>query len=118
MNEDCLDPDALARLQRLGEGKFVAEMIDLFLGYAPGKVAAARTAVDAGDLRAVEMAVHALKSGAANLGAVVVRDLAEQMELLARQNKGETLPALQQELEAAFVQAKTRLQTVRQNYQP
>jgi HPt (histidine-containing phosphotransfer) domain-containing protein len=63
-----LDPDALARLCRLGGGKFVGEMIDLFLDYGARKLVEARQAQSAGDLQGVAGGAHPLKSSAGNVG--------------------------------------------------
>lgn len=115
MNEkSCLDEDALARLSRLGSGwEFVREMIDIFIKSVPPKIEAARSGVQSGDLVAVGRAAHFLKSGAANVGARVVRDIATQMEQLATEKNGNRLLALQQDLEAAFDQARIELEAIR-----
>jgi len=115
MNErDELDPQALERLRLLGKGvKFVGDMISLFLSYAPARLADARAGLQSGDLRAVAMAVHPLKSGAGNLGARAVQDLAGQIEQLATEEKADTLPALLHELELALARAKSRLEEIK-----
>ena len=111
---DELDPQALERLRVLGKGvKFVQDMIDLFLSYAPAKLADARAALQSGDLRAVATAVHPLKSGAGNIGARVVQDLAGQIEQLAADEKSDTLPALLQELDLALARAQSQLQEIK-----
>ena len=118
MNEEnCLDQSALTRLHRLGGASFVREMIDLCFQCLPPKITVLRAAVEAGDLVGVERAAHFLKSGAANVGARVVCDLVRQMEQLAMEKKGDRLPALQQELEAAFAQAQVQLE-VEKNREP
>lgn len=111
--ESCLDQSALARLHRLGGASFVREMIVLCFQCLPPKITASRAAVEAGDFVGVERAAHFLKSGAANVGARAVCDLARQMEQIAMEKKGDRLPALQQELEAAFAAAQTQLEAVK-----
>ncbi|HEY6167171.1 MAG TPA: Hpt domain-containing protein [Verrucomicrobiae bacterium] len=114
--ENCLDLEALARLRRFGKGgQFVREMIDLFLSYAPTKLAEAQKGLEAGDLLAIEKAVHPLKSGAGNIGARVVRDLATQIERLAAAKQGDDLPALLHELDTAFAEVKVRLEAAKQS---
>src|SRR5439155_22905113 len=104
--KDELDPRALERLRLLGKGvKFVRDMIDLFLSYAPAKLAEAQAGLQSGDLRAVATAVHSLKSGAGNIGARAVQALAGQIEQLAAEEKADTLPALLQELDQALARA-------------
>ena len=81
MNPDeAVDPTALTRLQRLGGAAFVREMIDLYLDYAPGRIAAAQAALAAGDLTALGQAVHPLRSGSGNLGAMGMVALAQRIE--------------------------------------
>jgi HPt (histidine-containing phosphotransfer) domain-containing protein len=108
-----LDPQALERLRVLGKGvKFVRDMINLFLSYAPARLAAAHAGLQSGDLRAVATAVHPLRSGAGNLGARAVQDLAGQIEQLATEEKADTLPALLQELDSALGRAQTQLEEI------
>ncbi len=64
------DPSALDRLRRFGGDKLLSEMIDLFLAHAGARLQAARSALDAGDVAGVRTSLHALKSSAAQLGAV------------------------------------------------
>ncbi len=109
--KDELDPKALERLRLLGKGvKFVRDMIDLFLSYAPARLADARAGLQSGNLRAVAMAVHSLRSGAGNMGARAVQDLAGQIEQLATEEKADTLPALLQELDLALARAQSQLE--------
>jgi HPt (histidine-containing phosphotransfer) domain-containing protein len=81
MSDECgLDTAAIAKLRQLGGEKFVADMAALFFQYAPQRLAAACAASQAGDLQAVEKAVHALKSSAGQIGARRVEELATQIE--------------------------------------
>jgi HPt (histidine-containing phosphotransfer) domain-containing protein len=117
--QEEVDLQALERLRVLGKGvKFVRDMIDLFLSYAPARVADARAGLEAGDLRAVADAVHALKSGAGNLGARAVQDLAGQIEQLATEEKADTLSARLNELELALARAGDVLQAMKEGLQP
>jgi HPt (histidine-containing phosphotransfer) domain-containing protein len=114
-----LDPQAIERLRLLGKGsKFVRDMIGLFLSYAPTRLADARASLHSGDLAAVAQAVHSLKSGAGNMGARVVQDLADQIEQLATENKADTLPTLLQELDLALARARTQLEETKRRLEP
>lgn len=114
MNEiSHLDPAAIERLQRLGGRAFVIKMIDLFSSYGGEKLAAAKSARQAGNLVGIADAVHPIKSSAGNIGAKRVQALAQQIEQLARQSPGETLNGLLDELDAAFVAAKHELEQVK-----
>lgn len=100
----------VAHLRELGGEDFVAEMIDLFLDFAPSKLDEAKRALTEGQADALRRAAHSLKAAAANLGAELVRDLAGRIESLAAENQLRTLPTLIGSLEAAFQQLRGRLQ--------
>ncbi len=108
---------ALARLHRLGGGKFVGEMIDLFLDYAAGKVAEARKAQRAGDCAGVARAVHPIKSSAGNVGATRVQELAAQIELAAKPPVGDDLDRMVGALEKAFAEIKPRMEAEKKSFE-
>lgn len=108
-----LDDEALVRLDRIGGDEFVVEMIELFLEHAPGRIAAVRSALDAGDLPAVRQAAHSLKSTAASLGARVVQATAEAIELHARDGAATPIPPLLEELGGQYAQVRARLEVER-----
>ena len=105
-DESGLDPAAIAKLRQLGGEKFVGDMLSLFFQYAPQRLAAARAGAQAGDLLAVEKAVHALKSSAGQIGARRVQDLAVQIERLAVDKQADAIRLLLPELEEAISQVK------------
>jgi two-component system sensor histidine kinase/response regulator len=104
-------PAAIERLVRLGGEKFAGEMIDLFGSYGGKKIAEARQARQSRNLTALAEAAHPLKSSAGNVGAVRVQELAAQVELSAREQKAEVAGAQFDELERAFAEARTFLET-------
>jgi HPt (histidine-containing phosphotransfer) domain-containing protein len=111
-----LDTEALANLRRIcRKDKVVREIIDLFLRYAPGKVADAQTALKRGDLIAIASAAHALRSSTGNLGLRRVEELSIRIETLAAKGEGESLPRLVQDLDVAFIHAKSALEKARNN---
>ena len=90
------DPDALARLERFGGFKLLDEMIALFLENARDRLAAAATALGAGDTLAIENAMHSLKSSSAQLGALRLSRLCEQAEVIARGVSSRGIPFMPQ----------------------
>jgi two-component system, sensor histidine kinase RpfC len=78
------DPEALARLERFGGRKLLHQMVSLFLENASERLSAAEAGIGAGDFIAVENALHALKSSAAQLGAMRLSRLSAQGESMAR----------------------------------
>ena len=107
--EADIDEGTIRKLRDLGGDAFAAEMIELFFGYVPKKIEEAKAGWGEGNLRAVEQAVHPVKSSAGNVGAVVVRDLAARIEKLSREGETGALPDLLRDLEAAFASARALL---------
>ena len=108
--EEYLDESALERLYKLGGGKLVNQMIDIFLTNASKRLGEARNGEEMGDFKVIEQAVHSLKSSAGNVGAEKLRELAGVIEELAEKEQGERISALLDELEAAFEQVKVPLE--------
>lgn len=110
---NTFNPEAVQRLLKLGGPKFALEMLDLFASYGGKKIAEARQARDAGNLKALAEAVHPLKSSAGNVGAARVQALANAIETLAREGRAEPAGAQFGELEQAFAEAITILSAER-----
>lgn len=110
---NTIDPDAIAQIREIGGNELLAKLIDLFVDYVSGRITAARSAMNQGDIAGVRDAVHPVKSSAANLGATHVRDLAQRIEHLARQNETAPIPSCIDDLGAAFAVARAELQKIR-----
>jgi HPt (histidine-containing phosphotransfer) domain-containing protein len=117
-DESDFDETALTRLHTLGGDAFVLRMIDLFFDYAPKRLAAARVGQQAGDLSAIENAVHPLKSSAGQIGARRVQDLSAQIEKLALDKQAGAIPPLLDQLEKAITQVKPHLESRRKQPAP
>jgi HPt (histidine-containing phosphotransfer) domain-containing protein len=100
----------LGRLEKLGGGAFVREMVELFLDLTPGRIATLRTAIEGGNLDAVRFSCHQMKSSAANLGALLLYDLANEGEALAAAGEKATLGDLLERIETAYDQGRQLLQ--------
>ena len=81
---DILDQSALDRLRDWGGEKLLRQMIRLFLENAPARMAQIREGLSEGDVKESEKGAHSLKSSAANVGALRVRDIAANMERALR----------------------------------
>ena len=106
-----IDRSFLERINGIGGATLLGKMIDLFLTNAPQRLAAAREGEQRGDLKAVEQAVHSLKSSSGNLGAMGLMELAGRIEELAEQRRAEEIPLLLDELEELWEQVKVLLET-------
>ena len=105
----CLDEEALAKLLRIGGPKFASNMVDLFLDFAPTKLAAAVAAERQGDWQGVEDAMHPLRTCAGHVGALVVRRLAVEIEDLAHAGDSAAVLLRLAALEQAMSEVKPRL---------
>lgn len=70
----ALDPAVLAELRALGGTTFVDELMEGFIADARGLIGRIDAAVDAQDMTAFRFELHALCSGAANIGATSLRE--------------------------------------------
>ena len=84
-----IDPKAHARLTEWGGEELVTQMIRLFLENAPTRLEQVRNGLSEGGLAEAERGVHSLKSSAANVGAVAVSRIANEME--ERASDGDTV---------------------------
>jgi CheY-like chemotaxis protein len=88
-NEDEARLDAkvfegLRALREPGEPDPLAELIDLYLADAPGRIAALAAAVEKLDLESLRTAAHSLKGSSSNLGARKLARLASRLEQAVR----------------------------------
>jgi CheY-like chemotaxis protein len=101
--ESPIDPAAIANLRELDDGKdgLLHEVIELFLAETPPRLDAIAAAVGASDTEALWRAAHALRSGAANLGATRVVRLCDMVEKRGRAGLLEGMVELTAELRQA-----------------
>lgn len=111
-----LDEEALAKLLRIGGPKFAGNMVDLFLDFAPTKLAAGLAAERKGDWQGVEDAMHPLKTCAGHVGASTVRTLAVEIEKLARAGDSAAIALRLAALERAMAEVKPVLQAKRASF--
>ena len=111
-DQDVLDPNAISRLKEWGGEKLLGQMIRLFLENAPGRMEQIRGGLGGGDPTEAEKGAHSLKSSAANIGAMHVRDLAAEVERSTSGGDSVTAAQVLPQLEDAFAQAIAALEAV------
>ena len=82
-----LDLEVIEGLRELGgddEPGLVLELIEMFLDDAPERLAEMTQGVDTGDLEMMVRSAHTLKSSAANMGAMLLSQICNAMEVAAR----------------------------------
>ncbi len=104
--------DILERLEGWGGPKLVNEMIRLFLESGPTRMDQIRTVLEDGGLDQPERGAHSLKSSAANLGAEHVQRIANEIEIAASAGEAQRTRELLPDLEEAFAEALTALESI------
>lgn len=81
----AVDPATLQKLERDlgGEADVMRELIDTFLGEAPGLLAVMREGATHGRQRDINRAAHSLKSTAATFGAARLSQMCRELEELS-----------------------------------
>jgi HPt (histidine-containing phosphotransfer) domain-containing protein len=111
MTDDCtIDHAVLRRLETLGGGDFVGELIGIFVEQVPRRIEAALEGVRANSLDAVHRAAHSLVSTSGHIGAQRMLRLAEALEGAADAHDWDTVRRLAPELRPAFDEAWTVLE--------
>jgi HPt (histidine-containing phosphotransfer) domain-containing protein len=107
----------LAMLRRVGGDKLIRDLIDLLLEGAPQKLAAARSALAAGDADRLGRAAHSLGSSAGNLGAAEMQEAALALECCADTGTGDAADLLRR-LEASWELARPLLAETKRGLKP
>lgn len=85
MTAPALDHGVLQGLRdQLRNDRFVDELLDMYLGELPNRLAAIRSSVQASDAAGIAESAHSLKSPSAMLGARNLAGLCERLELIGR----------------------------------
>ena len=108
-----IDTSAIQRLDSIGGSVLVGRMIDLLLTNAPERLEKALAGNRDGDLKAVEEALHSLKSSAGNLGATQLQRLAGISEERAEAGEAEGMDTRLEEIVAEWERVRAELESVR-----
>jgi HPt (histidine-containing phosphotransfer) domain-containing protein len=95
--DEVLDSRVIQELRELGgedDPGLLAELIQMFLEDAPGRMKEIEKALASGDIKSLEHAAHTLKSSSANIGARGLSSICKRMEELARAKSTEGMPEL------------------------
>lgn len=77
--------DLQGTLENLGgDPELYQELFEFFLDLVPAQLDDLGAAVQAGDIPSVDLQAHAMKGGAANVGAVRVAEASRALEVLAK----------------------------------
>jgi CheY-like chemotaxis protein/HPt (histidine-containing phosphotransfer) domain-containing protein len=113
-NAPVLDPQALNHLramQRQGRPSLLHKIGQLYLVHTPQKLADLRDALNHKDAYRVEFAAHSLKSSSANVGAMTLTALCQELELLGKNDTLSEASAVFSQIEAIYPAVVVALQT-------
>ncbi|HEX5055373.1 MAG TPA: response regulator [Gammaproteobacteria bacterium] len=111
-SSELIDFEVFENLIRIGAGlDFMRDLLETFSREGNKSISAAATALVRKDYPAFMGAVHSLKGGAADLGAVYLRKICETAELLRPYEINEQQKKIMRDLESAFSDTHASLQT-------
>ena len=101
-----------------GDPELLLDLIDMFLDDAPTKVGAILEGAASHDMEAVERAAHSLKGSSGNLGAVLLQDVAEKLQVAGRNGENDEVASLLDPLRDESQRAADALRSLRAEYSP
>lgn len=115
-DEQVLNPEAIEALRAVSPddgGKFLTELIDIFLADTPPRLAEIDEGIAAGDAHAIVRAAHSIKGSAGNFGAERLARVAQEIEQAGKQTNvafaKDCVPAIR----AAYAATEAALKALR-----
>ena len=100
-----------------GDPELLVDLIQMFLEDGPSKVEAVSQGLATGDFDMAERAAHSLKGSSGNLGARIVQEICEQLQVSTRAHELEKSRKLAPVLETNYAAAEKALKLVLSQYQ-
>ncbi len=100
-----------------GDPELLLDLIQMFLDDGPAKVAAVSEGLLTGDFEKAERAAHSLKGSSGNLGARLLQDTCESLQLSTRNHQLEESRRLAPQLRARYAEAEKALRQLLATYQ-
>lgn len=107
-----IDPEAIDNLRELNPGDndaFLHEIIGIFLEDTPRRIAELEQSLAAREQAKFIRAAHSIKGSSSNLGAVALRDVAEQLEHRSKNDGLGEVAGLLDSLKSEFAHAQAAL---------
>lgn len=112
MTQSTIDAPTFKALQDAAGADFVADLVQTFLGEAPGMIAELRSSLAAGDAERFRRVAHSLKSNSNTFGAVGLGQLARELELSAKERTAAGDPGPIEDLAQEFSRVAARLEAM------
>jgi HPt (histidine-containing phosphotransfer) domain-containing protein len=107
-----IDPEALSNLRELNpgdNGEFLREIISIYIEDTPKRIADMKACLASGDVSTFTRAAHTIKGSSANVGAQVLKGIAERLELISRREGLGGVSGLIADCDAEFERVKVEL---------
>jgi len=117
--EQVLDMAVVEELLSLTDDRnpeLLLDLIQMFLDDGPRKVDAVLQGLRAGDFEQMERAAHSLKGSSGHLGAHLLQDVCEQIQVTSNKRDPALASRLAQQLTARFAEAQRALRALQQRY--
>ena len=111
-NTLVIDPSAIAELRALNPDdgdEFLRDIIGIYLEDTPARIVELEECLVCGDVTRFTRAAHSIKGSSANLGAVALRAVAEELEHRSRVQGLGDVAGLIAQIKAEFARAQTDL---------
>jgi HPt (histidine-containing phosphotransfer) domain-containing protein len=113
MSESVIDIPTFNGLREVGDADFINELIDTFLEDAPRMLNELRLSLAEGNTERFRRTAHSLKSNSNTFGALVLADLAKELEFIGRDNQLDRVGDKLQELSMEYTRVETALRGIR-----
>lgn len=107
-----IDPQAIENLRALNPDdgdEFLREIIAIYLEDTPQRMAELEQSLSSGDIPKFTRAAHSIKGSSANVGALAVRAIAEQLEHHSTKQGLDGVASMMETLKAEFSRAQAEL---------
>ena len=119
MVDNVLDMSVVEELLALvddGDPELLVDLIQLFLDDSPSKVRAITEGLAENDLDKIERAAHSLKGSSGNLGAVLLQETCDRMQLASRRHETAAVRLLVPAVVANYSATETALRQLLTSY--
>jgi histidine phosphotransfer protein HptB len=110
-----IDPEAISNLRELNpgdNGEFLREIVGIYIEDTPKRIADMKASMASGDVTTFTRSAHTIKGSSANVGAQVLKAIAERLELLSRREGLAGISGLIGDCDAEFERVKVELRRI------
>jgi HPt (histidine-containing phosphotransfer) domain-containing protein len=107
-----IDLEAISNLRELNpgdNGEFLREIVSIYIEDTPKRIADLKSCLASGDVTTFTRAAHTIKGSSANVGAQVLKAIAERLEAISRKDGLGGVSGLIAECDAEFERVKSEL---------